>query len=157
MQYRQHTCTDHQYMHESRNQITFDSYITSVSKSCFYHIRALRHIRPILGEGTANLIASSLVSSRLDYANVCLFGISFKNTARRLQRVQNTRTGSNSLQALHQYSTIAETLPLASSLISHTVQDSPAYIQITSLNCPSISVFTPIIQPYSNSALFQCS
>ena len=66
--------------------LTFDSYITSLSKSCFYHIRALRHIQPIL---IIHLIASSLVSSRLDYANACLLGISVKNTAR-LQRVQNT-------------------------------------------------------------------
>ena len=55
---------------------------------------------------------------------------------------EHSRTGSNWLKASHQYSTIAETPPLASGLISHTVQDSPAYIQITSLNCPSISVFT---------------
>ena len=64
-------------------------YITALSKSCFYHIRALRHIRPILSEDTANLIASSLVSSRLDYANACLFGISVKNLSR-IQRIQNT-------------------------------------------------------------------
>ena len=69
--------------------LAFDSYITSLSKSCFYHIRAFRHIRPILSDSTANLKASSLVSSRLDYANACLFGISAKNTAR-LQRIQNT-------------------------------------------------------------------
>ena len=69
--------------------LSFDSHITALSKSCFYHIRALRHIRPILSEGTANLIASALVSSRLDYANACLFGISNKNLSR-IQRIQNT-------------------------------------------------------------------
>ena len=47
------------------------------------------NIRPILSEDTANLIASSLVSSRLDYANACLFGISAKNLSR-IQRIQNT-------------------------------------------------------------------
>ena len=69
--------------------LSFDSHITALSKSCFYHIRALHHIRPILSEGTANLIASALVSSRLDYANACLFGISNKNLSR-IQRIQNT-------------------------------------------------------------------
>ena len=69
--------------------LSFDSHITALSKSCFYHIRALRHIRPILSEDMANLIASSLVSSRLDYANACLFGISAKNLSR-IQRIQNT-------------------------------------------------------------------
>ena len=70
--------------------LSFDSHITALSKSCFYHIRALRHIRPILSEGTANLIASALVSSRLDYANACLYRrISNKNLSR-IQRIQNT-------------------------------------------------------------------
>ena len=77
-----------------------------------------RHIRPILSEGTVNLIASSLVSCRLDYANACLFGIFVKNTAL-LQRVQNTL--ARVVTVSHQYSTIAETPPLASGLISHTV------------------------------------
>ena len=66
--------------------LSFDSHITALSKSCFYHICALRHILPILSEGTANLIASVLVSSRLDYANACLFGISNKNLSR-IQRI----------------------------------------------------------------------
>ena len=69
--------------------LSFDSHITALSKSCFYHIRALGHIRPILSECTANLIASALVSSRLDYANACLFGISNKNLSR-IQRIQIT-------------------------------------------------------------------
>ena len=67
----------------------FDSHITALSKPCFYHIRALRHIRSILSEEIANHIASSLVSSRLDYANACLFGISGKKLSR-IQRIQNT-------------------------------------------------------------------
>ena len=44
--------------------LTFDSHIMTLSKTCFYKIRALRHNRPILSEHKANLIcviASSLV------------------------------------------------------------------------------------------------
>ena len=71
---------------------------------------------------------------------------------------KHSRTSSNSLQASHQYSTIAETPLLASGLISHTIQDSPAHIQISSFNCPSIAVFThSVIQPYTKSTLFQHS
>ena len=69
--------------------LSFDSHITALSKSCFYHIRALCHIRPILSECTANLIASAFLSSRLDFANACLFGISNKNLSR-IQRIQKT-------------------------------------------------------------------
>ena len=91
-QHLRHHCSTHnpdQTPWYHTRPVSFDSHITALSKSCFYHIRALRHIRPILSEGTANLIASALVSSRLDYANTCLYGISNKNLSR-IQRIQNT-------------------------------------------------------------------
>ena len=44
---------------------TFDAQIKSVSKA-FFHIRALRHIRPSLTEDLANIVAFSLVQSQLD-------------------------------------------------------------------------------------------
>ena len=50
--------------------------------------RALRHIRPSLTEEMANLVACSLVQSRLDYANVLYVGMSSENFCA-LQRAQN--------------------------------------------------------------------
>ena len=69
--------------------LTFDSHISHVSKSFFYHIRALRHIWPALTDDVAKMVACSLVGSRLDYANSVLFGTSAKNLAR-LHRIQST-------------------------------------------------------------------
>ena len=69
--------------------LTFDSHISRVSKSCFYHIRALCHIRPALTDDVAKMVACSLVSSHLDYANSVLFGTSAKNLAR-LHCIQST-------------------------------------------------------------------
>ncbi len=43
--------------------------ITSLSKSCFFHIKDLRRIRPNLDLRTASIIATSLVHSKLDYCN----------------------------------------------------------------------------------------
>ena len=43
--------------------------ISSVSKSCYYHIRQLRCIRPYLDTKTASTIATSIVHSKLDYCN----------------------------------------------------------------------------------------
>ena len=74
--------------------VTLDSHLTMsehtklVSKSSFYHIRALRHIRGVLDQSTAAAIASALISSRLDYANSVSFGSPAENITR-LQRVQN--------------------------------------------------------------------
>ena len=52
--------------------LTFNSHITALSKSCNFHIRALRHIRKSLTDEMAHSIAVALVSSRLDYANSVL-------------------------------------------------------------------------------------
>ena len=62
--------------HSARNfgiifdeRLTFSHQISSLSKSCYYHIRALRCIRPYLDFRTANTIATSIVHSKLDYCN----------------------------------------------------------------------------------------
>jgi len=71
------------------SHLTFNSHTSSVCKSAFYHIRALRHIRKSLTYDMARAVAVSLVQSRLDYANSLLFGIS-KTNLNKLQRVQNS-------------------------------------------------------------------
>ena len=43
--------------------------ISSLSKSCYSHIRQLRCIRPYLNSKTASTIAASTVHSKLDYWN----------------------------------------------------------------------------------------
>jgi hypothetical protein len=65
------------------------TYTPLLCKSCFFHIRALRHIRPALTLDAAKTVACSLVGSRLDYANSILYGASEKNISR-LQRVHST-------------------------------------------------------------------
>ena len=71
------------------SRLSFDAHISALSKSCFYHIRALRHIRPNLTLDCSKNIACSLVGCHLDYANSTLVGISVKNISR-LQRLQST-------------------------------------------------------------------
>jgi hypothetical protein len=69
--------------------LSMDNQTASIIKSCNYHIRALRHIRPCLTKDAANTIACGIVNSRLDYCNSLLSGTSQKNL-NRLQRVQNS-------------------------------------------------------------------
>ena len=68
---------------------TFRPHITNVCKSCFYLIRAIRHIRSALTKNMSQTIACSLVSSRLDYANSVFVGLSV-HELNRLQRIQNS-------------------------------------------------------------------
>jgi len=62
--------------HSARNlgfifgeHLTFSDQISTISKTCYYHIRLLRCIRPYLDCTTACAIATSIVHSKLDYCN----------------------------------------------------------------------------------------
>jgi hypothetical protein len=70
------------------SKLTFDHHVTSVCKSSHFHLRALRHIRPVLTDDMAASITTALVQSRLDYANSLLYRTSTYNI-NKLQRIQN--------------------------------------------------------------------
>jgi len=69
--------------------ITSSDQISSVSKSCYYHIRQLRCIRPYLDTKTASTMATSTVHSKLDYCN-SLYDYLSKSQITRLQQIQNS-------------------------------------------------------------------
>ena len=69
--------------------LNFNKHVSNICSSSYYHIRALRRIRPFIDNNTAKSFASSIVGSRLDYANGTLYGMSLHNF-HRLQRVQNS-------------------------------------------------------------------
>ena len=65
---------------------TFRSHISVICNSCFYHMRFRRRIRRHLDLDSGKLLATALVSSRLDYCNSLLYGIADIDLTR-LQRV----------------------------------------------------------------------
>ena len=67
---------------------SFDIRVAKVCRACYYHLRDLRRIRKYLSNETAILLANAMVSSRLDYCNSLLYGVSKSNIAK-LQRDQN--------------------------------------------------------------------
>ena len=67
---------------------SFDNHVAKVCRARYYHLRDLRRIRKFLCNETAILLANAMVSSRLDYCNSLLYGVSKSNIAK-LQRVQN--------------------------------------------------------------------
>ena len=69
--------------------MSFDKQVSETCKACYFHIRALRHIRASLTTEASKTIAAAIVGSRLDFCNSLLAGTSVSNLAR-LQRVQNT-------------------------------------------------------------------
>ena len=135
--------------------LSFDSHIMALSKPCFYHIRALCHIWPILSEDTANLIASSLVSSRLDYANACLFGISVKNLSR-IQRIQNTLA-----RVVTCFKSQSSSAPLLKHLhwlpVSARIHFKIALLTFKSLHTIAPSYLSSLIRPYVPSRALRSS
>jgi len=71
------------------NQLTLKQHTQSVCRNIHFHTRALRHIRPALTESMAATIASSVVQSRLDYANALLSG-TLAGNIHKLQCAQNS-------------------------------------------------------------------
>ena len=70
------------------NHLRFEDQITSLSKSCFYHIHDLRRIRDTLDFTTACTIGTSLVHSKLDYCNSLYLNLPAYQLDR-LQSIQN--------------------------------------------------------------------
>jgi hypothetical protein len=70
------------------SRFSMDSHVNETVKNCNFHLQALRHIRKSITRDIANTIACSLISSRLDYCNSLLFGVSGLNLDK-LQRIQN--------------------------------------------------------------------
>ena len=74
--------------------VTFDQtmsmqpHVNSISSSCHYQLRNIRCIRKYIDIPDCKKIVHALVTSRLDYANVLLYGLPAKTT-NALQRVQN--------------------------------------------------------------------
>ena len=69
--------------------LSMDRHVTRVVCSCNYHIRALRHIRPLLTPDVVKMLTHSIVTSRLDCANALLSGTTPGNLDR-LQMAQNS-------------------------------------------------------------------
>ena len=59
--------------------LNFNAQVSAVCKNCFLNIRALRHIRLSMSAETAKMVACAIVSSRLDYCNSVLAGMSDTN------------------------------------------------------------------------------
>ena len=68
--------------------LTFNDHINNLCKSVNIHLRSLKHIRKYLDQPTANIVATSIIASRLDYCNALLPGITEYN----MIRLQNLQT-----------------------------------------------------------------
>jgi hypothetical protein len=69
--------------------LTMEKQVSTITKSCFFHIRNIGRIRSYITKDACKTLVNSLVTSRLDYGNAMLYGLP-ANLTNKLQRVQNT-------------------------------------------------------------------
>ena len=70
------------------NQLSMDCNVASICKSSFYNLHRISQIRNFLSVDTTEILVNALITSRLDYCNSLLYGISGVLLSK-LQRVQN--------------------------------------------------------------------
>jgi len=69
-------------------RLTFHKHVSVVARSCNYYAQAIRHIRHLLIMELAQILACSLILSRIDYCNAVLHGAP-SYSIEKLQRSQN--------------------------------------------------------------------
>ena len=120
--------------------LTLKQHVQSVAQASFFHIRAIKHIRHLLGEADTKQLTTCLVHSKLDYANSLLYNTSSHNL-NTLQRIQNTlaricvnstsehQNINSKLAALH-WLPIKQRITYKVACVTHTVlqEKQPSYL-----------------------------
>lgn len=89
------------------DQLTMSSHVDHLCRSCFHQLRQLRYIRRSLSIDAKRTLIQAFVSSRLDYCNSLLYGIS-DGLMVKLQRVQNA--AARLITGARKYDHISSTL-----------------------------------------------
>ena len=138
------------------NKLSMRVHISKISSTCFFHLRRLRKLRPLIDTASAQRFVSAFILSRVDYCNAVLAGLP-TNTLAPQQRVLNatvrfvagttSRTlASGIMKSLH-WLLIAYRIHFKLSVLMHGVHNgtSPSYLMDT---------ITPIVIARTSSASF---
>jgi len=71
------------------SRLSMADHVASVCRSAYYHLRQIRPTLQSLSRGAAKTLVQAFISSRLDYCNSILYGVT-DNLLQRLQSVQNS-------------------------------------------------------------------
>ncbi len=71
------------------NNLSFDSHVSSICKTEFFHLKYISKLRPMLSISNAEMLIHAFMTSKLDYCNALLGGCSAR-LINKLQMVQNT-------------------------------------------------------------------
>ena len=68
--------------------LSLEPHINSLVSSCYYHLRYIGKLKNKLSSEDLHTLTHSVITSKLDYCNVILFGLN-QNLMDKLQKVQN--------------------------------------------------------------------
>ncbi len=126
---------------------SFTNQVSQIRKSCSYHIRDFARVRRHLTRSVAIILANALVSSRLDYCNSLLYGITGYNL-RRLEGIQNSLcrivTRASRYSSITPHLKSLHWLPIAS-----RIQFKICLITFKTLLLGQPTYFVPLLVPYS--------
>ena len=74
------------------SDLSMREHIKTVVRNCFFQLRLLGRLRPLLNQSAANTVALATVMSRVDYCNSVLWGLP-DTLVNKLQRLQNIAAG----------------------------------------------------------------
>ena len=129
------------------SSLSMSKQVSQICKSCFYHIRDFRRIRRFLSKSVSVSLANALVTSRIDYCNSLLYGITVKQS-RRLQLVQNTLC--RIINHLPKYSRISRHLKLLHWLpVEFRITFKILLITYKALNTHQPPYLSALLSPYN--------
>ena len=133
-------------------QLTFDTHIKHLCKTSFYHLRNIAKLRPTLTLADAEKLVHFFVSSRLDYCNALLIGISGRSI-QRLQYIQNS--AARILMRVRKYDHITPILKSLHWFHSELSTRSPSSLTSAFMDMlPNTSrIFSPPSPPHAPSVL----
>ncbi len=70
------------------SNLSFESHISSICKTAFFHLKNISKLRPMLSMSNAEMLIHAFMTSKLDYCNALLSGCS-AHLINKLQIVQN--------------------------------------------------------------------
>lgn len=127
------------------SNLTFNAHINNLCKSVNIQLRSLKHIRKYLDQPTANIVATSIVASRLDYCNALLPGITQYN----MKRLQNLQTHAAKIVTKnyqkHQCNLLKELHWLP---VRHRIEYKISLITFKALNTNNPKYLKELLNPY---------
>ena len=69
--------------------LDMNGHVTTVCRAAYYHLKNIRKLKPFLSQEALVTVIHAFITSRVDYCNSLLYGVS-KYNLNRLQRIQNS-------------------------------------------------------------------